>query len=100
MSNDANNLEARIDKLERLLHSTLDPAGCGDVSDFFPHNVSGKKKQVIRVLNGLETDSNGGEPGDTEQAHIKADKVLCEFLRFIGHGEVADAFEAHSFWYS
>jgi len=56
-----------------------------------------KKSQVIRVLKELRGHNDGG---DTEQAHIKADKVLCEFLRFIGHGEVADAFEAHSFWYS
>ncbi len=42
------------------------------------------------------------EHPDTE--HIEAEKILCEFLRAIGHAEVADAFEAAcdrvGFWYA
>lgn len=30
---------------------------------------------------------------DREQAHIDADDCLCEFLKSLGYGEVADAFE-------
>ena len=39
---------------------------------------------------------------DTE--HIEAEKILCEFIRTIGHADVADAFEAArrrvGFWYA
>ena len=37
---------------------------------------------------------------DTEGAHWEADDVLCEFLRSLGYGDVADAFEAIGKWYA
>ena len=37
--------------------------------------------------------------GDPEVAHIDADQALCQFLRAIGHGQVADEFEAVERWY-
>ena len=36
---------------------------------------------------------------DPEIAHEQADRVLCEFLRAIGHREVADEFDAVERWY-
>ena len=36
---------------------------------------------------------------DPEVAHEQADRVLCRFLRAIGHREVADEFEAVERWY-
>lgn len=35
-----------------------------------------------------------------EEPHLNADAALCEFLRDIGHGKIADAFEAVPKWYS
>ncbi len=41
---------------------------------------------------------------DEEMAHVEADRILCEFIRAIGHADVADAFEAArrrvGFWYA
>jgi hypothetical protein len=41
---------------------------------------------------------------DPETAHGRADEILCEFIRAIGHAEVAVAFEAAAdrvgFWYA
>lgn len=36
---------------------------------------------------------------DPEVAHEQADRVLCRFLRAIGHRAVADEFEAVERWY-
>lgn len=36
---------------------------------------------------------------DTEQAHGKADDLLCIFLRGLGKGEIVDAFEKVRKWY-
>ena len=36
---------------------------------------------------------------DPEVAHEAADRVLCRFLRAIGHRAVADEFEAVERWY-
>jgi hypothetical protein len=38
--------------------------------------------------------------GDTEAAHIDADKVLLKLLRHLGHGKIADAFDKVPRWYS
>jgi len=44
------------------------------------------------------------DDSDTEQAHIDADRILCNFLRSRGHGDVAAAFEKarkdHRFYYA
>jgi len=37
---------------------------------------------------------------DTEVAHIEADAVLTDFIREIGHPEIADAFDKIGKWYS
>jgi hypothetical protein len=41
---------------------------------------------------------------DPEEEHGDAEEILCEFIRAIGHAEVADAFEAAAnrvgFWYA
>ncbi len=39
------------------------------------------------------------EVRDPELAHEQADRVLCRFLRAIGHRAVADEFEAVERWY-
>lgn len=36
---------------------------------------------------------------DPEIAHEQADRILCEFLRAIGHRDVADEFDAVERWY-
>lgn len=44
------------------------------------------------------------DDSDTEQAHLDADRILCNFLRSQGHGDVAAAFEKarkdHGFYYA
>lgn len=43
---------------------------------------------AIRELGSL------GDETDQEACHLKADAILLEVLRALGHGNVADAFEA------
>lgn len=38
--------------------------------------------------------------GDTEIAHIEADQALEEFVRELGFGDVADAYDRVSKWYA
>jgi hypothetical protein len=42
--------------------------------------------------------------GDAETDHGTAEKILCEYLRFVGAGAVAEAFERAKdrvgFWYA
>lgn len=42
--------------------------------------------------------------GDPEEQHLEADNLLCEYLRAIGHSEVATAYEEArrrvEFWYA
>jgi hypothetical protein len=40
------------------------------------------------------------ECDDQEIAHKEADKVLTDFLRALGHGDLAEAFDAIDKWYS
>ena len=55
------------------------------------------KQKCIDRLGGLNRD-------DPEIAHADADKILLDFLREIGHGEVADVWEGAQrgigFWYA
>lgn len=53
--------------------------------------------EVIAALHALTDD-------DKEQAHIAADEMIVNFLRFIGEKEVADAYDETQarigFWYA
>ena len=52
---------------------------------------------AINKLDDLST-------GDPEASHSDADDIICEFLRGVGYGDAADAFDrANSrvgFWYA
>lgn len=37
---------------------------------------------------------------DTEQAHVNADKILCELLEKLGYKEVVDKYNEVSGWYA
>lgn len=54
-------------------------------------------KQIIDELDRMK-------PGDSESNHIRADRLLLDALRIMGHPEVAEAFEKAdarvSFWYA
>jgi len=54
------------------------------------------QREAIEALNTLPAD-------DVERAHHEADGILIKFLHCVGHGKVADAFEAArndiGFWY-
>jgi hypothetical protein len=54
-------------------------------------------QEAVAKLNALTSH-------DPETAHGRADEILCEFIRSIGHAEVAEAFEAAAdrvgFWYA
>lgn len=52
------------------------------------------KDDVIEALEALQ------KSGDTEASHGEADEILCNFLRALGHGDVADAFDAIEKWYA
>jgi len=55
-------------------------------------------EEAVRRLQSLSP------AGDTELQHVMADAILCGVLRFLGHDEVADAFEVAKdevvFWYA
>ena len=38
--------------------------------------------------------------GDEEVMHALADEALCALLRFLGHGDVVDAWDAIPKWYA
>ena len=38
--------------------------------------------------------------GDTEDAHIKADKILCKLLSALGYPDVVDEYEKVNKWHS
>ena len=63
------------------------------LSDLRPEAVADLAADAVERLEKLQ----GGH--DPEVAHEQADRVLCEFLRAIGHREVADEFEAVERWY-
>jgi hypothetical protein len=56
-------------------------------------------QEAIARLEALDED----QP-DEEMAHVEADRILCQFIRAIGHADVTDAFEAArrrvGFWYA
>jgi hypothetical protein len=37
---------------------------------------------------------------DNEQAHVRADELMCELLRSLGYGEGVDIFDAAERWYA
>ena len=56
------------------------------------------KQEAIARLKQLNKDGRLTE--DVEQAHMDADLVLCELLRSMGCGDVADEFVKLEKWYS
>lgn len=56
------------------------------------------KQEAIDGLRNMSANS------DSEFAHGEAEKILCDFLRDIGHAEIANEFEAArdrvEFWYA
>ena len=58
-----------------------------------PPAVEKAKAAAVERLEHLQ------DASDPEAAHKAADAALCQFLRSIGHGEVADEFEAVERWY-
>ena len=55
------------------------------------------KAQALSALKVLNKDGSLTE--DVEAAHMDADKVLCAFLRGLGHGDVVEEFEKVEKWY-
>ena len=54
-------------------------------------------RERIRILAELQSLST---ETDTEKAHSRADDLLLEYLRLIGAGDIADAWEATEKWYA
>ncbi len=61
--------------------------------DLRPEAVERLAAEAVERLERLQ------EARDPEVAHEQADRVLCRFLRAIGHRAVADEFEAVERWY-
>lgn len=55
------------------------------------------KQEAIAALDALKK-------GDNEGAHLRADEILCDYLRASGAEDLADAFDRAAgrvkFWYS
>ena len=56
------------------------------------------KAQALSALKVLNKDGSLTE--DVKAAHMDADKILCAFLRGLGHGDVVEEFEKVEKWYS
>ena len=60
-----------------------------------------QRQAMTRAINKLESMKDDADP---EAAHGDAEDALCEFLREVGYGDAADAFEAArdrvGFWYA
>jgi hypothetical protein len=54
------------------------------------------KEQAIEALKAIKVDYND----DTELAHVEADKVLCELLTALGHGDVVTEYNTIGKWYA
>jgi hypothetical protein len=55
--------------------------------------------QAVKDLKALQQRVDFGSM-DEEVSHIKADGILCDLLRKLGHDVVADAFEEVDKWYA
>ena len=51
-------------------------------------------EEALAELKSLESD------GGREAAHIRADEVLCAFLKSPGYADVVDAFHKIGKWYA
>lgn len=51
------------------------------------------KEEALKRLREL------ADKWDAEAAHVEADGILIDFLRAIGHGGIADAFDNLQKWY-
>lgn len=58
--------------------------------------IENEKMTPEEALSALRNLANSK---DREGAHIEADGVLCALLRFLGHDELAIAFEDIGKWY-
>lgn len=58
------------------------------------HTNALRRDAVLTKLNAIH-----GQV-DIERQHEQADKALCDFLRVIGYGDVAEAFEKIPKWYA
>lgn len=55
------------------------------------------QRKAVKTLNMLK---DLAESGDQEQAHIRADEVLCLVLKAYELDKIAEAFEAVPKWYT
>jgi hypothetical protein len=55
----------------------------------------------MNALQAIEKLKQAQADGDPEEAHIKADEILCEFLSSLGHADVVEAWnEVSPKWYA
>lgn len=76
----------------RGIVEAMDEGGDGQVSDELI--VDTWKEAVLAELQELEWS------GDEEQAHVRADEILCEVLARLGYEDVAAAFKGVPRWYA
>ena len=57
--------------------------------------IKALEKKYVGILTAIAIDG-----GDHEINHLKADDVLCELLKELGLGEVAEAFDDIEKWYA
>lgn len=62
-----------------------------------------KRVAIVDFLNGMP-DEDSGTGHSPHKLHEQADEMVCDLLRCLGYGEVADAFEDAKnrvpFWYA
>ena len=54
------------------------------------------KARILEELSELSEDKNG----DFETTHSKADDLLVEFLKRLGHTDIVEAYEKVGKWYA
>lgn len=58
--------------------------------------IKALKARVLGELSKLSEDKND----DFETTHPKADDLLCEFLKRLGHTDIVEAYEKVGKWYA
>ena len=53
------------------------------------------KEQALQQMQRLVD-----EGADTEGDHMDADRILCEFLKTLGHGDLVDVYDELDRWFA
>jgi hypothetical protein len=59
-----------------------------------------KAQQTLKGLNQIREGQEVNMKGDEEGDHVKADRLLVDFVRYLGFTEIVEAYESIGKWYA